>query len=176
MIYIFFAQGFEEIEAVATLDILRRAKLSVTSVGVGGKTINGAHGIPLLCDITDANFDPADLEMIILPGGMPGTLNLEQSPVVRVAIDHAVKNDHWICAICAAPSVYGHMGLLKGKNYTCFPGFEEGIDGNHQTDRVVQDGKLITAKGPGAAIAFGLAIVEALRGKEQRNALEASLQ
>lgn len=178
MIYVFFAHGFEEIEAIATVDILRRAELNVRTIGIGAKTITGAHGITIHCDMIDHMATNAKgLEMIVLPGGMPGTVNLEKSQVVTAYIDHVIKNDLWLAAICAAPSILGHKGLLEGKKATCFPGFEEQLGGGEFTGaRLEQDGKLITAKGAGAAIPFALRLVECLLGKERADLLEASLQ
>lgn len=177
MIYVFIAHGFEEIEALATVDILRRAEQTVKMVGVGAKTITGAHGITVHCDMAEHMTTTKGLKMIVLPGGMPGTRNLQQSDTVQTCIDYAAENDLWLAAICAAPSILGEKGLLKGKRYTCFPGFEEGIqDAEYSADRVVQDGKLITAKGPGAAIEFALTLVEALCGKEKAEEVRSSLQ
>ena len=177
MIYIFIAPGFEEIEALATLDILRRAELEVQSVGVGGKTITGSHGIPVVCDITEAEVSADELEMVILPGGMPGTLNLEKSPVVQKYIDFVLKQDLWLAAICAAPSILGHKGVLEGKRVTCFPGYDTQLGNARYTgDAVVQDGKLVTGKGPGAAIPFALKLVECLISKERADLLGAALQ
>lgn len=177
MIYIFFAPGFEEIEAVTTLDLLRRAELEVASVGVGGKTVKGAHDITVFCDLADSEISLSQMEMVILPGGMPGTLNLEKSTAVQVALEHAAQRDLWIAAICAAPSILGHMGLLEGKRFTCFPGFEQEAEQAEYTgEKVVRDGKLITAKGPGCAVAFGLELVRVLKGEDAAAKLEASLQ
>lgn len=177
MIYVFFAHGFEEIEAIATVDILRRAELEVRTVGVGAKTITGAHGITVHCDIIDHMVTAKELRMIVLPGGMPGTVNLEKSQEVREIIRHCVEKDIWIAAICAAPSILGHMGVLAGKKATCFPGFETQLKGaNFTGSRLEQDGKLITAKGPGVTIPFALRLVELLVDKERAALLEASLQ
>lgn len=177
MIYVFFAHGFEEIEAITAVDILRRAELEVRTVGVGSKTITGSHGITVHCDIIDHMIHPKELEMIVLPGGMPGTLNLEKSKVVTELVQHCINKDIWVGAICAAPSILGHMGVLEGKKVTCYPGFEIQLDGGTFTaNRVEQDGKLITAKGPGASIPFSLKLVECLCGKERADILEASLQ
>lgn len=109
MIYVFFANGFEEVEAVATVDMLRRAELEVCTVGVGGVKVAGAHGIVMDCDLADtqAHADEA-LEAVVLPGGMPGTLNLEKSQVVQQFIDYAVAHGKLVAAICAAPSILGH--------------------------------------------------------------------
>ena len=159
-IYLFIAPGFEETEAISTADILRRAGAGLITVGIGGKAVTGSHGITVNCDISDAEFVPDEsLEAVVLPGGMPGTINLEKSDTVRAAINYAVDHDKYICAICAAPSIFGHMGLLKGRKAVCFPGMESELSGADVADDFVcADGKIITAKGPGASIAFGLEI------------------
>ncbi|GHU80631.1 thiazole biosynthesis protein ThiJ [Clostridia bacterium] len=177
MIYVFFAHGFEEIEAVTPVDILRRAELEVQTVGIGAKTITGSHGITIHCDISDKEASPKNLEMIVLPGGLPGTLNLEKSKIVQSFIDHVVENDIWLGAICAAPSILGHKGVLKGKKVTCFPGYEDELEGAEVTgERVVRDGKLITGKGAGASKEFALKLVECLLGRERADKLGASMQ
>lgn len=177
MIYVFIAPGFEEIEGIAVLDILRRAGLDARSVGIGGTTITGSHGIAVECDLSDAQAVTEELVMIVLPGGMPGTRNLEASPVVQRMIDHAVEQDLWIAALCAAPSILGHKKLLEGRRVTCFPSFESELGAAVYTgNRVEVDGKLITGKGPGAAVAFALQLVAGLKGTEPAGSLEASLQ
>lgn len=177
MIYVFIAHGFEEIEALTIVDVLRRAELEVKAVGIGGKTVTGAHGITVHCDIADREADPRKLDMIVLPGGMPGTLNLEKSPVVQSFIDFAFAKELWVGAICAAPSILGHKGLLHGKRVTAFPGFEPELgEAIYTGDAVVQDEMLITGKGPGAALPFSLKLVENLLGKERADVLAASLQ
>lgn len=177
MIYIFLAPGFEEVEALATVDVLRRAQLPVKMVGVGGRQITGAHGITVLCELQEEEFDPADMEMLLLPGGVPGTPNLEASPVVQAAIDAAVSRQLWIGAICAAPSILGHRGLLEGKHAVCFPGWESHLAGAILSgDSVVTDGKITTAKGMGVAIDFGVRLVGCLLGDEKAADLRATLQ
>ena len=178
MIYVFLAPGFEEIEALAVVDVLRRAELDVLTVGVGEDFVIGSHQIPVACDIYEnALVLDEKVQAIVLPGGMPGTLNLEKSPVVQKAIDWAVENNKLICAICAAPSILGHKGLLDGKNATCFPGFEEELFGaNVVKDFVVRDGNFITAKGMGSAIEFGLQIAEILTNPLEVKKIRASLQ
>lgn len=170
MIYTFLAEGFEESEAIIPTDILRRAGLSVKTVGVGKKTVTGSHGIPIVCDITAENANTDMLEAIILPGGMPGTLNLEKDLYVQRIIDFAAQNEILICAICAAPSILGHKGLLNGKTATCYSGFEKDLTGacTLQT-AVVKDGNFITANGPGAAFKFGFEIVTALTGNGKKS-------
>lgn len=178
MIYVFLAPGFEEIEALAVVDVLRRAELDVLTVGVGEDFVIGSHQIPVACDIPEKNLILDDkIEAIVLPGGMPGTLNLEKSPIVQKAIDWALENDKLICAICAAPSILGHKGLLEGKKATCFPGFEEELFGAEVSkDFVVKDGNFITAKGMGSAIEFGLQIAETLTNPLEVKKIRASLQ
>ncbi len=162
MYYLFLAQGFEETEALATLDVIRRAEEEIYTVGVGGKVIESCHNIPVVADVMDSEIAPdKDCEGIILPGGMPGTLNLEKSPLVQQFIDYCVENNLLIAAICAAPSILGHKGLLKGKKAVCFPGFEEQLLGAEVLNSaVVTDGNIITGCGAGAAIKFGLEIVK----------------
>ncbi len=177
MIYVFLADGFEEIEAVATIDILRRAELDVKIVGVGSKNITGAHHITIMADITDKEATAKGLEMIVLPGGMPGALNLEKSEYVKDIIKLCDAYDLYIAAICAAPSILGRMGLCKGKNITCYPGFETQLpDSNYTGGGVTVDGKYITGKGPGVAIDFSLKLVEMLLGEERAKILGDSLQ
>ena len=164
MIYVFLANGFEEIEALTPVDLLRRAGKEVRVVGVGGKVITGSHGIAVQTDITAAEIVLGnDLEMIVLPGGMPGTLNLEKNEIVQTAIDFCADRGLYIAAICAAPSILGHKGMLNGKNAIAYPGFETQLTGANVTAHsVVQDGNIITAQGAGAAVAFGLKRVEVL--------------
>ncbi len=178
MIYVFLAHGFEEIEALAVVDVLRRAELDVVTVGIGDDFITGSHKIPVACDISERNLVLDEkVEAIVLPGGMPGTLNLEKSAVVQKAIDWAVENDKLVCAICAAPSILGHKNLLDGKKATCFPGFEEELFGADVTkDFVVKDGNFITAKGMGSAVEFGLQIAENLANPLEVKKIRASLQ
>lgn len=167
MIYMFLANGMEEIEALCPLDIMRRAGLEVTTVGIGGREITGAHGITVKADIADLELNDASAQLIFLPGGMPGTLNLAASDTVKNAIDTALKNDSYIAAICAAPSILGDMGILRGKEAICYPGFEDRLAGARISDkRVVLDGKIITAAGMGVALEMGLLIVELFCGKD----------
>ena len=169
MIYMFLANGFEEVEALAPLDLLRRAGCEVTTVGIGGDMIVGSHRIAVQADIPDTMFRDARPEMVILPGGMPGTKNLDASRTVDAALRAAASSGAYLAAICAAPMVLGKRGYLEGKNATCFPGFEEFLKGatvapSHT--RVVTDGKVITAAGMGVALEFGLALVRVLKGND----------
>lgn len=178
MIYVFLAPGFEEIEALAVVDVLRRAELDVITVGVGEDFVIGSHQIPVAADIYERDLILDEkVQAIVLPGGMPGTLNLEKSPVVQKAIDWAIENNKLICAICAAPSILGHKGLLKDKEATAFPGFEEELIGATNSDKyVVLDGNIITARGMGSAVEFGLQIAEILADEHTANKIRASLQ
>ena len=176
MIYMFLANGFEEIEALCPLDLLRRAGLEVTTVGIGGEMICGSHGITVAADIPEGMYADAAPDMIILPGGMPGSKNLDESRTVDVALKAAARRGAYIAAICAAPMVLGHRGLLKGKEAICYPGFEKELSGAVISDKkVVRDGNVITAAGMGVALDFGLELVKALKGEETANALRAAV-
>ncbi len=168
MIYVFLAEGFEEVEALTPVDILRRAGKEVVTVGVGGKTVAGSHGIPVTADITaDEAVPGSGLEGVILPGGMPGTLNLEKSEFVSNAIHYCADKGLLLAAICAAPSVLGKAGLLKGKRAVCYDGFEKYLDGAAVgNEAVCNDGNVITACGASAALKFAIAITEYLCGKD----------
>lgn len=169
MIYTFLADGFEEIEALCPVDIMRRAGLSVTTVGIGKKEIVGSHGICVCADITDSDLQFENIDLIFLPGGMPGTKNLDASETVHKALDLAIEQNAYITAICAAPMILGKRGLLNGKAATCYPSFEQYLTGatipNDKT--VIADGKIITAKGMGVATELGLTIVSILCGEEK---------
>ncbi|MBQ3126662.1 MAG: DJ-1/PfpI family protein, partial [Clostridia bacterium] len=158
----------------------RRAGVAVTTVAIGtpSTAVEGAHGITVLADITEAEYDlDAPAEMLILPGGMPGAANLDSSAAVDAAIAHAVRTGAYLAAICAAPMILGHRGLLYGRTATCFPGFEGELAGAElAAARVVCDGKIITAAGMGVALDFGLALVAALCGEEKAAALRAAVQ
>lgn len=177
MVYVFLADGFEIIEALAPVDMLRRAKIDVKTVGVSSEIVTSSCGVGVKCDMTIDEFDFYDVEAVVLPGGMPGTLNLENSSAVQKVIDNANNTNAFICAICAAPSILGHKGLLSGKKAVCFPGFENSLEGCEQCcEYVVTDGKFITAKGAGVCIEFGLEIVKQLRNEELANEIRKSIQ
>ena len=177
MVYLFLADGFEIIEALAPVDMLTRAKIDVKTVGVTGELVESSCGVKVKADILLEDFDFYDVDGIILPGGMPGTLNLENNADVQRAIDNAENIGALICAICAAPSVLGHKGLLNGVEATCFPGFENALEGAELSDKyVVRDGNIITARGAGVCIEFGLEIVKALKGEALANEIRSSIQ
>lgn len=177
MVYLFLADGFEIIEALAPVDMLRRAKLDVKTVGVTGTTVKSSCGIEVNTDISVNEFEYNNVDAIILPGGMPGTLNLENNSIVQSAIDSAVADNAFVCAICAAPSILGHKGLLNGREAIAFPGFEKDLEGAViSDDYVVADGNFITARGAGVATEFGLKIVEMLTDKETAENIKETIQ
>ena len=128
-VYAFLADGFEIIEALAPVDMLTRAKIDVKTVGVTGEMVTSSCGVQVKADMSIDDFDFYDVQAVVLPGGMPGTLNLENSSAVQKVIDNANNTNAFICAICAAPSILGHKGLLSGKKAVCFPGFENSLEG-----------------------------------------------
>ena len=176
MVYVLLAEGFEEVEALTPVDLLRRAGVETRLVGVTGETVCGARGIRVVTDLSMDDIDLAQADMIVLPGGMPGTLNEEASPVVQAAIDYCVKNDRYVSAICAAPSILGKKGLLEGKTAVCYPGFETALTGAAiGSEGVVQDGKFITARGAGVAVDFGLRLIQVLCGEKTAAEIRASI-
>lgn len=177
MIYVFLADGFEETEAIAPIDLLRRAKKDVVTVGVGKKTVTSSHKVTVLTDTTTDKIVLDDsLEMIVLPGGMPGTLNLEADETVQKAIDFCIGNNKIIGAICAAPSILGHKGLLNGKKAVCYTGFEKELTGALVTDSpVVADGNIVTSRGAGTALDFGFKLIEVLESKALSEQIKSSI-
>ena len=169
MIYIFLADGFEEIEALAPLDFLLRAGVQVKTVATDEKLCRGTHNIRVMADISSSEIVlDENLEGIILPGGLPGADNLNENEIVQNAIDFCIKNNKIVAAICAAPFILGKKGVLQGKKATCYPGFEEELkDALVLSDGVVRDGNIITAKGAGVAWEFGAAIATAIVGEEK---------
>ncbi len=177
MIYLFLADGFEIVEAMAPLDMLRRVKLDVLTVGVTGEYVTSSNGVTAKSDISPDEIEYDNIDAVILPGGMPGALNLEKSDVVQKCIDIANDNYKLICAICAAPSILGHKGLLDGKEAICFPGFEDSMKGAKLSDKyVVTDTNIITARGAGVATEFGLEIVKTIVGTGVAATLKHAIQ
>ena len=178
MVYVMLADGFEEIEALAVVDVLRRAGIDVSAVSITDDYIvSGAHKIQVKADtlIKDAAFE--DAEMIVLPGGMPGTNNLYDSKLLEKAIDNHVKKNKWIAAICAAPIILGRRGYLDGREAICYPGFEKELKGAVIKDeKVVISENFITSKGPGTALSFALAIVSVLKDKQTASKLQSQMQ
>lgn len=181
MIYCFLADGFEEIEAITTVDMIRRAGIEISTVAVTDDksvTVCGAHNIPVVADMHIDDCTQNDsLTGVFLPGGMPGTTNLDNSQKVREFISFCAENDRYIFAICAAPSVLGHMGLLEGKKATCYPGFEGELKGaDYTAEPAVQDGKIITGKGPGVTVEFASMIITALMSEAVAADLRSAMQ
>ena len=177
MFYVFLADGFEETEALATLDVMRRAKLDVLTVGVTGDMVTSSHKVTVKADITPDKISLDNIEGVVLPGGMPGTLNLEKADCVINAVKYCYDNDKFVAAICAAPSILGHLGMLKGRKATCFPGFETELEGAEFTAAHTEtDGNVITAKGAGCAVEFGHAIVSAALSKETADSVIEAMQ
>ena len=174
---VFLANGFEEIEALSIIDILRRGGVGVTTLSISNNYIAvGAHKVKVEADELFDDFIFDGIDMLVLPGGMPGASNLnEHQGVRRIVMDFAAEGKE-IAAICAAPMVFGELGLLQGKNATCYPSFEPTLKGaNVTSENVVVDGNITTGKGPGFAFDFALALVEKLMGEEVRKEVEAGM-
>lgn len=179
MIYVLLAEGFELVEAMAPVDVLRRAKVEVKTVGVTGKTVAASNGVPVTADLEIGQVGTDGLECVVLPGGLPGTLNLEKSPEVQALIDFCVKEGKTVAAICAAPSILAHKGLLNGREATAFPSFQKDVaesGGELSESYVCQDGQFITARGMGVSIQFGLKLAEVLASPEIVREIQAGIQ
>lgn len=177
MIPVFLANGFEEIEALATVDILRRAGVEVVTVGVGSTMPVGAHGIAVCADIAENALNLDTIDGIVLPGGMPGTTNLEASATVQEAVAYAAERGLLMAAICAAPSILGHGGYLCGKQATCYPGFESELtEAIVCQSGVVTDGNIITASGAGVAVDFALELVRYLVSAETADTIRGGIR
>jgi len=167
--FVFLADGFEEIEAFTAIDVLRRSEVKVSMVSVTeDEIVRGAHGISVLCDKIIDNCDFSGVDLLLLPGGMPGATNLAACDYLAKQLRNFAQEGKPLAAICAAPMVLGRLGLLKGLKVTCYPGFESFLEGAQYTGAMVEcDGNVITGKGPAAAMAFGLKVAECLVGKEK---------
>lgn len=177
-VYVFLAPGFEEIEAITILDVLRRANVPVISVSIAGDLyVTGAHGITIAADKLYPQVDFMDADMLVLPGGMPGTTNLNVHEGLKSVLTEFVDQNKPVAALCAAPLILGQLGLLNGKKATCYPGNESLLEGAIiSTNAVVQDGNIITGNGPGAAIDFSLKIVQHILGKDTSDALAQAMK
>ncbi len=166
---IFMADGCEEIEGLTVVDLVRRAKLEIVMISINDtKEVTGSHGVKFMADALASEVDFATLDGIVLPGGMPGTVHLGENETVNRVIREFATEGKLVAAICAAPSVLGAAGLLQGQYATCHPGFEEKLGGAvTTTDAVVMDGNIITSRGMGTAIDFGLAIIRFLTEDEE---------
>lgn len=168
MIYVLLGTGFEEVEAIAPVDLLRRAGAEVMTVGVNGKIVSGGHGIGVEADITIDQLDLTDLEMIVLPGGLGGVASVRACPAAMDALRFAWENGKFVAAICAGPTVLADLHITDGKNTTCYPSCQPGMGGATvlPDQACVRDGNLITGTSAGCAIPFGLALVAAIKGEE----------
>ena len=173
MVYILLGTGFEETEAIAPLDLLRRAGIPVMTVGLNGKIVYGGHGIGVEADISLGEMDLTAMDMIVLPGGLGGVASIRASQKALDAIRFAWDNDKYVAAICAGPTVLADLGLVSGKKATCYPGCESGMADAMIVENAasIRDGKLITGTSAGCAVSFGLALIEALKGKEVSEAV-----
>ena len=169
MVYVFLGTGFEETEAIAPIDLMRRAGLEVITVGIQGKTIAGGHNIPFVADITLEEMDLTRMDMLMLPGGLGGVSSVMGCEKALEAVRFAYENGKWVAAICAAPTVLAHLGITDGKYATCYPGCEKDMGSAimEENKAFVVDGKVITGTSAGCAIPFGLALVAALCGREK---------
>jgi 4-methyl-5(b-hydroxyethyl)-thiazole monophosphate biosynthesis len=166
MVYIILGKGFEETEAVAPGDVLRRAQIPMQYAGIGGRIVEGAHGISIQADITVEELDLQNMDMIVLPGGLGGVESIEASEKAMSAVEYALEHDKYVAAICAAPTILGKRGWLDGRHAVCYPGCE-GAMGKaivHPEKEAVVDGNFITGRAPGAAIEFGLTLAGKLPG------------
>ena len=169
MVYMLLGTGFEETEAIAPLDLLRRAGVEIATVGVTGKTVYGSHNIGVEADILINEMDLSGMEMIILPGGLGGVASARASKEAVNALKYAWDNGKYVAAICAGPTVLADLGITDGKMATCYPGCEDGMGSAimQKNAAVVRDGRLITGTSAGCAIPFGLKLIEVLKGAEE---------
>lgn len=174
----YFAPGLEECEGLVTVDLLRRAKVEVTIASITDDLmITGSHGVSVQCDALASAVDAAEYDAVFLPGGGRGTENLYASDLVRETLAASAAAGKLLCAICAAPSVPGRMGLLRGRRATCYPGFEEQLLGaDYAPAEAIRDGQFITGSGLGAAIPFALEIIAALCGEAEALRVKRSIQ
>lgn len=173
MVYMLLGTGFEETEAVAPLDLLRRAGVDVLTVGIDGKTVTGSHKIKVEADITIGEMDLTTMEMIVIPGGLGGVASLRACPEALEALRFGWENGKYVAAICAGPTVLADLGIMEGKKATCYPGQEihMGSAIMQENQAVVVDGRVITGTSAGTAIPFGLALIAALKGRETAEAI-----
>ena len=173
MVYVLLGTGFEETEAIAPIDLLRRAGIQVLTVGINGKTIVGGHGIGVVADITVDEMDLTAMDMIVLPGGLGGVASVRACKAAMDALAFAWENDKFVAAICAGPTVLADLGITDSKEATCYPGCEGQMGSATMIPDAacVRDGKLITGTSAGCAVSFGLALVAALKGQDAADAV-----
>lgn len=176
MVYMLLGTGFEETEAIAPLDLLRRAGVDVQTVGINGKLIYGSHGIGVEADAELKDVTPKEAELVILPGGLKGVASIRASREALALVKKTWEAGKYVAAICAGPTILASLGILEGKRATCYPGCEEQMPGAQLVNAAaVIDGKVITGTSAGCAVAFGLALIEALKGPEAARAIEAQI-
>lgn len=177
MIYMLLGTGFEETEAIAPLDLLRRVGLEITTVGINGKTVYGSHHIGVEADMELKDLKVSDLEMVILPGGLGGVASIRASKEAMDVVRYAYEQGKYTAAICAGPTVLADLGICDGKNATCYPGCEESMGAAHMVSNAaaVTDGKLITGTSAGCAIPFGLALIAALKGQAEADRIASQI-
>ena len=176
MVYMLLGTGFEETEAIAPLDLLRRADVKIMTVGINGRTVYGGHGIGIETDMELAQMDLTDVEMIIIPGGLGGVASIRASEGAMSALKFAWDNGKFVAAICAGPTVLADLGITSGKKATCYPGCEDGMgDAIMVSDAAVTDGKLITGTSAGCAVAFGLELIKALKSADEAERIKAQI-
>ena len=173
MVYVLLGTGFEEVEAITPVDLLRRADIPVATVGVNGKTVFGGHNIGIEADITLDQIDLTDLDMIVLPGGLGGVSSVRASSSAMDALRFAWENGKFVAAICAGPTVLADLGITDGRSATCYPGCEDGMGQANMVKNApcVRDGMLITGTSAGCAVPFGLMLIAALKGSAAADAV-----
>ena len=173
MVYVLLGKGFEETEAIAPIDLLRRAGVPVVTVGIGGKLIEGGHGIAVAADITLEEVDPTQMEMVVLPGGLGGVASIQGSVEALELVRFAWDNGKLVAAICAGPTVLAALGITDGVDVTCYPGCEAQMGNAHYLEgkACVTSGRVITGTSAGCAVPFGLALIAALKGQDAADAI-----
>lgn len=173
MVYVLLGKGFEETEAIAPIDLLRRANIPVLTVGINGQVIEGSHGIPVVADITIEQMDLTQMDMLVLPGGLGGVASIMGSESAMNAVRFAWENNKFLGAICAGPTILASLGITDGKEATCYPGCETQMgEATILTQATVTDGKIITGTSAGCATAFGLALIAALKGEDEMQRIQ----
>ena len=173
MVYVLLGKGFEETEAIAPVDLLRRANIPVLTVGISGNVIEGSHGIPVVADITIEEMDPTQMDMLVLPGGLGGVESILASEASMDAVRFAWENGKFLGAICAGPTILASLGILDGKSATCYPGCEDKMGSAKLLPQAaVTDSKIITGTSAGCALSFGLALIAALKGEAEMQRIE----
>lgn len=171
------AEGFEEVEALTVVDVLRRAEVEVVTASTGAdRHVSGKHAITVLADRMLRDVADLAFDMVVLPGGVPGVPNLAADPTVTRVVKAAAERDDWVCAICAAPSVLGDLGLLEDRSATIHPGWRDKLScGDYSEDAVVRDGKFVTSRGAGTALPFALTLAKLLVGEDKAREVAAAM-